>query len=71
MYRFCFFYQVRASAPGSDPSAAVGGPVRPAEEPVSQTILLDESELDALIVPETPSISVLKMSKTPGVRDMP
>ena len=57
--------------PGRDPSAAASGAVRPAEEPVSQTVLLDESELDALIVPETPSISVLKMSKTPGVRDTP
>jgi transcriptional regulator with XRE-family HTH domain len=49
----------------------VSGAVQPAEEPVSQTVQLDESELDALIVPETPSISVLKMSKTPGVRDTP
>lgn len=57
--------------PGHNPSAEVSGEVRPAEEPVSQTVLLDESELDALIVPETPSISVLKMSKTPGVRDTP
>ena len=64
-------HHVRASEPSRDPSAAVGGAFQPAEEPVSQTILLDESELDALIVPETPSISVLKMSKTPGVRDMP
>lgn len=64
-------HHVRASEPSRDPSAAVGGAVQPAEEPVSQTILLDESELDALIVPETPSISVLKMSKTPGVRDTP
>ena len=51
--------------PGRDPSSAV----QPAEEPVSQTVHLDESELDALIVPETPSISVLKMSKSPGVRE--
>ena len=43
--------------------------VRPAEEPVSQTVHMEESELDALIVPETPSISVLKMSKAPGVRE--
>jgi len=65
-------HHVRAPEPSRDPSsAAVGGAVQPAEEPVSQTILLDESELDALIVPETPSISVLKMSKTPGVRDTP
>jgi len=56
--------------PGSGSSAA-SGVVQPAEEPVSQEILLDESELDALIVPETPSISILKMSKTPGVRDTP
>ena len=53
--------------PGPDPAAAVA--VQPAEEPVSQTIHLDESELDVLIVPETPSISVLKMSKSPGVRE--
>ena len=45
--------------------------VQPAEEPVFQTVHMEESELDALIVPETPSISVLKMSKTPGVRDTP
>ncbi len=54
--------------PGRDP-AAVTSPVQPAEEPVSQTVHVDESELDALIVPETPSISVLKMSKVPGVRE--
>lgn len=53
--------------PGRDPASEVA--VRPAEEPVSQTVHLDESELDALIVPETPSISVLKMSKSPGVRE--
>ena len=52
-------------------SGEVPGTVQTAETPVSQTILLDESELDALIVPETPSISVLKMSKTPGARDTP
>ena len=52
-------------------SGAVPGAVQPAETPVSQTIMLEESELDALIVPETPSISVLKMSKTPGVRETP
>jgi len=57
-------------APGRDPAAQTGA-VQPAEEPVSQTVLLDESELDALIVPETPSISVLKMSKVPGVRETP
>ena len=51
-------------------ASAVPGAVQ-AETPVSQTIMLEESELDALIVPETPSISVLKMSKTPGVRDTP
>lgn len=55
--------------PGRDPVGAVSGPVQPAEEPVSQTVHVDESELDALIVPETPSISVLKMSKVPGVRE--
>lgn len=64
-------HHVRAPESTRDPSASVGGAVQPAEEPVSQTILLDESELDALIVPETPSISILKMSKTPGVRDTP
>ena len=52
-------------------SGAVPGAVQAAETPVSQTIQLDESELDALIVPETPSISVLKMSKTPGARETP
>ena len=52
-------------------SGEVPGTVQAAETPVSQTVLLDESELDALIVPETPSISVLKMSKTPGAREMP
>ena len=55
--------------PGRDPAAGNEGAVLPAEEPVSQTVHMDESELDALIVPETPSISVLKMSKSPGVRD--
>ena len=59
------------SVPGRVPSETVSGTVQPAEEPISQEILLDESELDALIVPETPSISVLKMDKTPGVRDTP
>ena len=57
--------------PGREPSGVVSGSVQPAEEPVSQEILIDESELDALIVPETPTISVLKMDKTPGVRDTP
>ena len=57
--------------PGRNPSDVVSGAVQPAEEPVSQEIHLDESELDALIVPETPTISVLKMDKTPGVRDTP
>ena len=52
--------------PGRAPASEVAGP---AEEPVSRTVHLDESELDVLIVPETPSISVLKMSKTPGVRE--
>ena len=52
-------------------SGEVPGTVQAAETPVSQTFLLDESELDALIVPETPSISVLKMSKTPGARETP
>lgn len=55
--------------PGRDPAAVNEGTILPAEEPVSQTVHMDESELDALIVPETPSISVLKMSKSPGVRD--
>ena len=55
--------------PGPEPGSVVSGDVRQAEEPVFQTIHLDESELDALIVPETPSISVLKMSKVPGVRE--
>ena len=57
--------------PGRDPAAATSGAVavQSAEEPVSQTVHVDESELDALIVPETPSISVLKMSKVPGVRE--
>jgi transcriptional regulator with XRE-family HTH domain len=54
--------------PAHDPAAATST-VQPAEEPVSQAVHLDESELDALIVPETPSISVLKMSKVPGVRE--
>ena len=64
-------HYVRTSDPVTprDPAAANPGVVQPAEEPVSQTVHLDESELDALIVPETPSISVLKMSKTPGVRE--
>ena len=57
------------AVPGRDPAAAESGMPQPAEEPVSRTVRLDESELDALIVPETPSISVLKMSKSPGVRD--
>ncbi len=56
-------------APGRDPAAADPVAVQPAEEPVSQTVHIDESELDVLIVPETPSISVLKMSKVPGVRE--
>ena len=61
---------VRTSEPvsGRDP-AGISGAVQSAEEPVFQTVHVDETELDALIVPETPSISVLKMSKTPGVRD--
>ncbi len=54
--------------PARDPAAAMST-VQPAEEPVSQVVHVDESELDALIVPETPSISVLKMSKVPGVRE--
>lgn len=54
--------------PAHDPAAATST-VQPAEEPVSQTVHVDESELDALIVPETPAISVLKMSKVPGVRE--
>lgn len=55
--------------PGRNPGTEISGPVQPAEEPVSRTIHMEESELDALIVPETPSISVLKMSKVPAVRD--
>lgn len=55
--------------PARTPGAEVSGAVQPAEEPVSQAVYMEESELDALIVPETPSISVLKMSKVPGVRD--
>ena len=65
-------HYVRTSdpVPGRDPGAASGTvQVQPAEEPVFQTIHMDESELDALVVPENPSISVLKMSKVPGVRD--
>lgn len=64
-------HYVRTSDPvqARDPAAVTSGTVQPAEEPVSRTVLLDESELDALVVPETPSISVLKMSKTPGVRE--
>jgi len=64
-------HYARTSEPvsGRDPGAEVSGAVRPAEEPVSQTVHMEESELDALIVPETPSISVLKMSKAPGVRE--
>lgn len=54
--------------PGHDPAVAAST-VQPAEEPVSRMVHVDESELDALIVPETPSISVLKMSKVPGVRE--
>lgn len=65
------YFRSPEPVPGQVSQGADSGVVRPAEEPVSQTVLLDESELDALIVPETPSISVLKMSKTPGVRDMP
>ena len=57
--------------PASGPAPAVSGVVQPAETPVSQTVQLEESELDALVVPETPSMSVLKMSKTPGIRDTP
>lgn len=59
------------AVPGGGSSEIVAGSVQPAEAPVPQEILLDESELDALIVPETPSITVLKMDKTPGVRDTP
>ena len=55
--------------PGQEPGSVVSGAVQPAEEPVFQTVHMEESELDALIVPETPSISVLKMSKAPGVRE--
>ena len=64
-------HYVRTSepVPGRTSGAEVSGQVRQAEEPVSQTVRMEESELDALIVPETPSISVLKMSKVPGVRE--
>ena len=55
--------------PGHEPGSVVSGAVQQAEEPVFQTVHMEESELDALIVPETPSISVLKMSKSPGVRE--
>lgn len=55
--------------PGHEPGSVVSGTVQQAEEPVFQTVHMEESELDALIVPETPSISVLKMSKSPGVRE--
>lgn len=68
---FVHYAKTPDTGPGHRPSTEISGSVQPAEAPVSQTILLDESELDALIVPETPSISVLKMSKTPGVRDTP
>ena len=56
-------------APARNPATVASGAVQSAEEPVSRTVRLDESELDALIVPETPSISVLKMSKTAGIRE--
>ena len=55
--------------PGHEPGSVVSDAVQQAEEPVFQTVHMEESELDALIVPETPSISVLKMSKSPGVRE--
>ena len=58
-----------APAPGRDPASMTSNAAPPAEEPVSRTVHVDESELDALIVPETPSISVLKMSKAPGIRE--
>jgi transcriptional regulator with XRE-family HTH domain len=58
-----------APAPGRDPASMTSNAAPPAEEPVSRTVHVDESELDALIVPETPSISVLKMSKVPGIRE--
>ena len=64
-------HYVRTSepVPGHTPGTEAPATVRQAEEPVSQTVHLEESELDALVVPETPSISVLKMSKVPGVRE--
>ena len=62
-------YTTEARVSPAATNDVAGVAVRPAEEPVSQTVHLDESELDVLIVPETPSISVLKMSKSPGVRD--
>ena len=61
-------HYVRAPEPAPGPEVG-SGTVQQAEEPVSQTVHMEESELDALIVPETPSISVLKMSKVPGVRE--
>ena len=61
-------HYVRAPEPAPGPEVG-SGTVQQAEEPVSQAIHMEESELDALIVPETPSISVLKMSKVPGVRE--
>ena len=63
-------HYVRPSEPVPAPGSGVAsGSVPQAEAPVSQTVHIEESELDALIVPETPSISVLKMSKVPGVRE--
>ena len=58
---------------GSSSSSAGRAPgvVQSAEEPLSQTIRIDESELESLIAPEMPSTSILKMSKTPGIRDTP
>ena len=64
-------HYAKAPEPVSGRDPASSGVVQPAEEPISQEILLEESELDALIVPETPSISVLKMNKVPGVRETP
>ena len=63
------YFRTSEPVPGRDPAAVTAGAVQPAEEPVSRTGYLDESELEALIVPETPSISILKMSKVPGVRE--
>ena len=58
------------SSPSKPDNGADRG-VRQAEEPLSRTVQIDESEFDSLIGPEMPTSSLLKMSKTPGVRDTP